>query len=236
MLQRLKPRWDTFVPAFYWSLTHVVRFLLVTLTNWKAHGRERVPEQGPLIVVANHLSNADPGILSAGVLRRRVIYMAKIELFESKIGIFIRLYGAFPVRRFEADVGALLTAERILKRGGVIGMFPEGHRSRDGYFQRPHPGTAMIALRSGATILPCALIGTEVLKNPLNLWRRPPMAVVVGEPIALAAVRRPTEAQVAELSERIYTAIRDLLPERYIRPYTESEGVDFADGADNSRK
>lgn len=235
MLQRLKPRWDTFVPAFYWGLTHVVRFLLVTLTHWKAEGRERVPRQGPFIVVSNHLSNADPGILAAGVLRRRIVYMAKIELFESKIGIFIRLYGAFPVRRFEADVGALLTAERTLKRGSVIGMFPEGHRSRDGLFHKPHPGTALIALRSGATILPCALIGTEVLANPLNLWRRPPMSVRVGEPIAVTPVRRPTEAQITELSERIYTAIRDLLPERYTGPYTGIEGVVQADGADNAR-
>jgi 1-acyl-sn-glycerol-3-phosphate acyltransferase len=235
MLQRLKPGWSTFVPGFYWGLTHVVRFLLVTLTHWKTSGRDRVPADGPLIVVANHLNNADPGILAAGILRRRIIYMAKIELFESKIGFLIRLYGAFPVRRFEADVGALLTAERILKHGGVIGMFPEGHRSRDRYLQRLHPGTAMIALRSGATILPCALVGTEILRNPLNLWRRPPMAVHIGEPIHLEAVRRPTEAQLAELSERIYAAIRDLLPEQYIRPYTESEGVGSVDGADNSR-
>jgi len=235
MLQRLKPGWATFVPSFYWGLTHVVRFLLLTLTHWKAEGRELVPREGSFIVVANHLSNADPGILAAGVLHRRITYMAKIERFESKIGVFIRLYGAFPVRRFEADVGALLTAERTLKRGGVIGMFPEGHRSRDGVFHKPHPGTAMIALRSGATILPCALIGTEVLANPFSLWRRPPMSVRVGEPIAVATVRRPTEAQVTELSERIYTAIRDLLPERYTRPYTDNEGVVQADGADNTR-
>jgi 1-acyl-sn-glycerol-3-phosphate acyltransferase len=230
VLQRLKPSWNTFIPAFYWGLTHVVRFLLLTLTRWKAVGREHVPRSGPLIVVANHLSNADPGILAAGVLHRRIKFMAKIELFESKIGFLIRLYGAFPVRRFEADVGALLTAERILKSGGVIGMFPEGHRSRDRLFARPHPGTAMIALRSGATVLPCALIGTDAL--PFGLIRRPPMSVVVGKPIHLEPVRRPTEQQVQELSERIYTEIRALLPRRYVAPYTENEGVAEDDGGD----
>jgi 1-acyl-sn-glycerol-3-phosphate acyltransferase len=235
VFQRLKPRWETFVPAFYWGLTHVVRFALMTLTHWKAEGRERVPLEGPLIIVSNHLSNTDPGILSAGVLGRRIRYMAKIELFESRIGFLIKLYGAFPVRRFEADVGALLTAERILRANGVIGMFPEGHRSRDQLFARPHPGTAMIALRSGATVLPCAIIGTEVLKNPLRLVHRPPIAVIAGEPIHLAAVRRPTEAQVRELSERIYTEIRTLLPDRYTHPYTEKEGVVSIDGGDNTR-
>lgn len=235
MLQRLKPHWDTFVPSFYWALTHVVRLLLVTLTHWKADGRERVPREGPLIIVANHLSNADPGILAAGVLGRRIRFMAKIELFESKIGFLIRLYGAFPVRRFDADVGALLAAERTLRNGGVIGMFPEGSRSRNRLFGRPHPGTAMIALRSGATVLPCAIVGTEVLKNPLNLWRRPPMAVIVGEPITVEAMRRPTEARVNELSERIYTEIRSLLPDRYTRPYTGDEGVVNDNGANSPR-
>lgn len=235
MLSRLRPHWDTFVPPFYWGLTHCVRFLLMVLTRWKARGRARYPAAGPVIVVANHLSNADPGILAAGVLGRRIRYMAKVELFESKIGIFIRLYGAFPVRRFEADVGALLTAERILKRGGVIGMFPEGHRSRDGLFARPHPGTAMIALRTGATVLPCAIIGTEVLRNPLNLVRRPPISVTIGEPIVLEVVKRPTETQVNELSERIYSEIRALLPDRYLGPYTGMEGVVDSHGGDSSR-
>lgn len=235
MLQRLKPSWNTFVPAFYWGLTTVVRFLLLTLTHWKATGRERVPGEGPLIIVSNHLSNADPGILAAGVLGRRIRFMAKIELFSGPLSPFIKLYGAFPVRRFEADVGALLNAERILKAGNVIGMFPEGHRSPDRTFKKPHPGTALIALRSGATVLPCAIVGTEVLDNPLRLIRRPPMAVYVGQPFAVVAVRRPTETQIREMSERIYNEIAALLPPRYVEAYTGSEeGLALANGGDRS--
>jgi len=188
-------------------------------------GRENVPLEGPLLVVSNHLNNADPPIVGAGIARRRIRWMAKIELFKLPLGLIIRLWGAFPVRRFDADLAAMLNAERILKRGGVIGMFPEGTRSRTGYMGPPHPGTAMIALRSGATIVPCAITGTERLRNPLIVFRRPRFTFTIGEPIPVTAVRRPTEQQVGELTDRIYAAIKAMLPESYHPPYTGSEGT-----------
>jgi 1-acyl-sn-glycerol-3-phosphate acyltransferase len=196
-------------------------------------GRERVPRTGALIVVSNHLNNADPPILSAGLARRRVRYMAKIELFKYPFGVVPRLYGAFAVRRFDSDVGALLTAERILKNGGVLGMFPEGTRSRTGFVGKPHPGTAMIALRSGATVLPCAIVGTEQLGNPLNVLRKPKIAIHIGEPITLDSIRRPTEAQVIELTGRIFAAITAMLPAKYLPSYTGSEGESAQTHGDN---
>jgi 1-acyl-sn-glycerol-3-phosphate acyltransferase len=226
----------TYTPPFYWFWTHLLRFVLVVLTRWEAKGRERVPLSGPLIVVSNHLSNGDPPILASGVLRRRIRYMAKIELFRLwPVRFVMTLYGAFPVRRFEADVAALLNAERILKRGEVLGMFPEGTRSRERVLGRPHPGTAMIALRSGATILPCAITGTEVLSTPWKLLRRPPITVTVGEPMAVAQVRRPTEQQVSELTDRIFSEIRRMLPVQYLPTYTEmQEAEDTANGRDTA--
>ena len=127
MLRRLKPSWSKAAPAFYWGATYLVRAVLSVVGRWKVTGRERIPG-GPLMVVSNHLSNADPPILGAAIARRRIRFMAKIELFKYPFGVVPRLYDAFPVRRFEADLAALLNAERILKRGGVLGMFPEGTR------------------------------------------------------------------------------------------------------------
>ncbi len=231
---RSKLKWATFVPGFYWCCTTALRVVLWVVGRWTVTGRDNIPADGALIIVSNHLNNADPPILSAGIARRRVRYMAKIELFKYPFGAIVRLYGAFPVRRFESDVGALLTAERILKNGGVIGMFPEGTRSRTGYVGKPHPGTAMIALRSGATVLPCAIVGTEQLRNPLNVLKKPRIAVHIGEPIRLDAVRRPTEQQVSELTDRLFGAITGLLPPQYLPSYTESEGESKdTNGADN---
>lgn len=236
MRQRLKSiGWQTFAPAFYWSCTYLLRGLLRVIVRWDVKGRENVPKTGALIVVSNHLNNADPPILGAGIAKRRIRFMAKVELFKMPFGAIIKLWDAFPVRRFDADLAAMLNAERILKRGGVLGMFPEGHRSRTGYMGPVHPGTAMIALRSGATILPCAMTGTEQLKNPLVLLRRPRFSVSIGEPIPLEAVRRPTEQQVSDLTRRIVEAIEAQLPESYRAPYTGMEdGVGESDGAGNS--
>jgi len=234
MRQRLKSiGWRTYAPVVYWSLTWLLRFLLTVFVRWQVTGRERVPESGAVIVVANHLHNGDPPILGAAIAKRRIRYMAKVELFKMPLGAVIKLWDAFPVKRLEADIGAMLAAERILRKGGVLGMFPEGHRSRTGYMGPVYSGTAVIALRTGATILPCAITGSENLSSPLKmLVTRARFAVSIGEPIKLEAVRRPTDEQVAELMQRIVAAIQAQLPEKYLPPSTDSEGVTLeANGA-----
>ena len=162
--------------------------------------------------------------------------MAKVELFNGPLGLIVKLYGAFPVRRFDADVGALLAAERLLKHGEPLGMFPEGTRSRTGTMGRPHPGTALIAYRSGATVLPCAMTGTERLRNPLVVFRKPRITVTIGEPIPVERVKRPTEQQVSDLTERIYEAINALLPPQYRGSYTGVEVANATDGGDSPGK
>jgi len=209
--------------------------VLTVVGRWNVTGRENVPASGAVVVVSNHLNNTDPPILSAAIACRRVRYMAKIQLFKYPFGVVPRLYGAFPVRRFEADMAALLNAERILKSGGVIGMFPEGTRSRTGTLGKPHPGTALIALRAGATVLPCAVMGTEQLGKPLSYLRKPKVSVRIGTPIAVTTARRPSEQQVSELTDQIFAEIRALLPPKYLPAYTgDGEAVTTDHGANHS--
>jgi 1-acyl-sn-glycerol-3-phosphate acyltransferase len=224
-LKRWLPARQTFVPPFYWATIYVLRAALWLVVRWEVRGREHVPATGGLIVASNHLNNADPPILGAGVAKRRIRWMAKVELFKLPFGVIPRMWGAFPVRRFEADLGAMLNAERILRQGGVLGMFPEGTRSRTGRMGEPHPGTALIALRTGATVLPCAVTGTEKLRNPLVVLRRPRFSVTIGKPIRVERVKRPTEEQVGALTAQIVDAIRALLPPDYVGPYTGNEGI-----------
>lgn len=223
-------RW--MVPAVYWWATYSLRALLTIVARWKVTGRERIPMEGSLIIVSNHLNNADPPILGAGIARRRLRFMAKVELFKLPLGVIPRAYGAFPVRRFDADVRAMMNSERLLKRGEVLGMFPEGTRSRTNTLGRPHPGTAMIALRSGATVLPCALTGTEALKNPFVVFKKPRITLTIGEPIYLEPVRRPTEEQVSELTNRMFGEIAKLLPSKYLGSYTGVEVAALSNGGD----
>lgn len=223
------------VPGFYWGATYALRAILWVVGRWVVTGRENIPAEGAVLVVSNHLNNADPPILSAGLAKRRVRYLAKIELFKLPFGIVPRSYGALPIRRGEADIGAMLAAERVLRRGEVLGMFPEGTRSRTGYLGTPHPGTALFALRTGATVLPCAMTGTERLRNPLVVFAKPRITVTIGEPMVIERVKKPSEQQVQELTDAIFARIASMLPAAYLPPtYTGSTGpTGDGDGGDN---
>ncbi len=235
-IAKLKPRIAGYgVPAFYWWATYTLRGILWVVGRWVVTGRENVPKEGAVLVVSNHLNNADPPILSAGIASRRVRYLAKIELFKLPFGIIPRSYGALPIRRGEADIGAMMASERVLRRGDVLGMFPEGTRSRTGYLGTPHPGTALFALRTGATILPCAMTGTERLRNPLVVFTKPRITITIGEPITVERIKKPSQAQVQELTDQIFARIASMLPASYLPPtYTESTGeTGDGNGGDN---
>ena len=148
------------MPWFYYVGRLMVRILLLLLTRWQVKGRENIPNQGPVLVVANHLSLADPPLLGVS-LGRKAIFMAKKELFRFRfIGYFIGGFGAFPVHRGQLDRKALRQAGQVLAQGLALVMFPEGMRSRSGRLRPAFPGSALIALRSGVPILPVGITGT----------------------------------------------------------------------------
>src|SRR5690242_6388145 len=107
-------QWAT--PVFYRLMTGLMGLVLRLFGRWEVMGGDRMPESGGLIVAANHRNLADPPLLGAS-LPRRIRFMAKQELFNGKAGVFIRLFGAIPVRRFEADLQALRGARRLIESG-----------------------------------------------------------------------------------------------------------------------
>jgi len=143
--------------------------------------------------------------------------MAKEELFRSSFsGYFIRSFGAFPVHRGQLDREALRQAGQALAQGQALGMFPEGMRSRGGQLRRAFHGSALIALRSGAPILPVGITGTEKIKGAAWLLRRPQITVNIGHPFHLPPVSsKLTKAELAELTNYIMGHIAELLPLEY---------------------
>jgi 1-acyl-sn-glycerol-3-phosphate acyltransferase len=124
--------------------------------------------------------------------------------------------GMLPVRRFEADLGALRKAEKVLKGGGVLAMFPEGTRGGTKGLQAAEPGTALLALRTGAPVQPMAIWGTEHVKLPRDLFRRTRAYVRFGKPFVLKAQgKRVTRDEIAKGSETIMREIAALLPEKH---------------------
>jgi 1-acyl-sn-glycerol-3-phosphate acyltransferase len=215
------------VPLFYWSLLAVVKAVVFAFTTTEVVGREKLPRQGALIVASNHFNNADPPLLGA-VMSRRLVFMAKQEMFQWPIiGMMARLAGAFPVRRFEADLGALRKAAAILRGGEVLAMFPEGTRSKDGRLHAAHPGTALLALRSESPILPVAVSGTQkisIIRLPLDSLRgrRPHIRVVLGDPFFLPPVERVTAEEAQRCTDIIMGKIAALLPSDQRGAYAEA--------------
>ena len=187
----------------YWTVRSFVWLCVSIWSRREVLGLENVPRQGPAILASNHVNLADPPIL-ATVVPRRLIFMAKIELWSTPIiGPLYRLAGFIPVRRFEADVGALRRAEKVLRQGHVLVMFPEGTRSGRPGLGRGYPGTAVIALHSGVPVVPVGVSGTEGVGLPHCLLRRTRVRIAFGRPFTLPQGQRVTTEMAEEGTERI---------------------------------
>jgi 1-acyl-sn-glycerol-3-phosphate acyltransferase len=125
-------------------------------------GQHNIPRSGPVLLVSNHVSNADPPLLGVAALPRILYFMAKTELFESRaLSFLIRSQGAFPVDRGGADRTAMRTSRGLLERGSCLLMFPEGTRAPHGRLGRPHPGAGTLALVPGVQVVPAAIWGSQ---------------------------------------------------------------------------
>ncbi len=179
--------------------------------------------EGPLIVVANHMNLVDVPILAVS-LGRKATFMAKEELFRSKLQSYIMYaLGSFPVQRGQMDLQAIRRAKQVLADGGVLIMFPEGRRSDDAQLQTGKQGSAMIALRTGAPVLPVGITGTENVKGILSILRRPHVIVNIGQPFNLPPVNddnnKSTREKRAEITELVMKRIAELLPAEYRGAY-----------------
>lgn len=177
-------------------------------------GAERVPAEGPVVLVANHESMWDVPLLVVAS-PRPVIFLAKKELFESRLSawFFARL-GGVPVDRSLKDLSAVKRCLDVVRRGSVLGLFAEGRRF-PGELKPFLPGAAWVALSAGVPIQPVAIRGTERIwadrRGPLP--RRVGVRVVFGEPIGLAREPDPRarRARSVELTERVHAEVARLL-------------------------
>lgn len=134
--------------------------LMRVIFGLEGRGRQHVPMTGPVLLVSNHSSVLDPPLIG-GVTPRPVSFLAKAELFGIPLfGRFIRMLNARPVRREGADPAALRTALRILQEGRVLLVFPEGTRGAEGELRAGKAGAGMLAVLSGAQVVPVYISGS----------------------------------------------------------------------------
>lgn len=187
--------------------------------RWKVIGRDNIPKTGGVLLCGNHVSYMDPPALGSAS-SRQVHFMAKSELFEIPvISLFIKGFGAFPVKRGTADRGALKKAGELLQSGKVVGMFPEGQRSLDGTLLPSEPGVGMIVLRAHVPVIPVALVNTEKLLPPHSLFLKfSRVKVIFGEPIPLDDLYGQSGREaVEEVGRRTMAAIGELLEKHRVQ-------------------
>lgn len=197
-----RPRMTFLYRAFHYV---VVPVLLRIWTRLRVEGREHLPADGPLILVSNHVDNWDSYVVGVFARGRVVHFLARADGLESRwLGRYWRWLGAIP-----ADREGLSEALRILKDGGAIGIFPEGVISPA--LVQAIPGSALLALRSGATVVPAAVSGTERIR-PWSIVKPPRVTVRYGPPRVLTRIRgRDSQAVADELMREVAA----LLPARY---------------------
>lgn len=182
----------------------MVKTILTPLYRIQIIGKENFPQEGGVVVCANHIDNLDPPVVGL-TSPRDIHFMAKEELFHAPIlKQLLPMIQVFPVKRGMSDKKAIRTAMTLLKEGRVVGLFPEGTRSKTGEVGKGLAGAGFFALRTDAAVVPCAIIG------PYKPFR--PLKVVYGKPIDFS-VYREQKISAEEATDIIMNEIKQLLSE-----------------------
>ena len=217
-----------------WVLAPLARLILRPAVS----GAHRIPRRGPVLLAANHRAAVDTALL-AFVTPRPVAFLGKAEYFTGSglrrrfVARFLTALGYVPVDREHAKAGlaALDAARAVLERGGVFAIYPEGTRSRDGRLHRGHTGVASLALATGATVVPVALVGTQrVQPVGVRVPRIAPMEVRFGVPLEFSRYEglEGSPAIRRAVTDEVMDAIVTLSGQEYVDSYHPRPGHDTA--------
>ncbi|MFH9012252.1 lysophospholipid acyltransferase family protein [Streptomyces sp. NPDC017943] len=215
---------------FYYLLKYVLLGPLLRLVfRPRIEGLEHVPAEGAAIVAGNHLSFSDHFLMPA-ILKRRITFLAKAEYFTGPgvkgrlTAFFFRSAGQIPVDRSGKDAGQAAIREGlgVLGKGELLGIYPEGTRSHDGRLYKGKVGVAVMALKAGVPVVPCAMIGTFEAQPPGKVVPRlHPVAIRFGEPLDFSRYEgmENEKAVLRAITDEIMYAILALSEQEYVDRY-----------------
>jgi 1-acyl-sn-glycerol-3-phosphate acyltransferase len=200
-----------------------VRFFTRCILRIDARALDQIPPNGPLIVTTNHVNFLEAPVLYTQLAPRPATAFAKAESWDSSlIGRLFDAWEIIPVRRGEADLAAMKRGVKVLKSGAILGISPEGTRSKTGQLQQGHPGVIMLAQMSKAAIIPIGCYGHEHYRENLSRLRRSEFKIVVGRPFRLdAGGQRVTGAIRQQMVDEIMYQTAAILPPEYRGVYSD---------------
>lgn len=205
-----------------WFITTLLKIYFWLTLRLDASDIQKIPLQGPFIVISNHTGQIEVPVMVTLLQPRKISGWGKAEAFEN---LFLRwvfwAWGIIPIHRGEADMKALKDALRALQDGCFFGIAPEGTRNKTGVLIRAHPGTALLALRSGAPILPLAHWGGEAFLKNLRGFRSTDFHLRVGEPFKLKVEGKVSAEMRQEIVDDMMYEIAKLIPEEYRGVYSD---------------
>ncbi|MER8032691.1 lysophospholipid acyltransferase family protein [Streptomyces bauhiniae] len=215
---------------FYHLLKYVLLGPVLRLVfRPRIEGLDHVPESGAAIIAGNHLSFSDHFLMPA-ILKRRITFLAKAEYFTGPglkgrlTAFFFRSAGQIPVDRSGKEAGQAAVREglKVLGRGELLGIYPEGTRSHDGRLYKGKVGVAVMALKAGAPVVPCAMIGTFEAQPPgRKIPKLRPITIRFGEPLEFSRYEgmEDEKAVLRAITDEIMYAVLELSGQEYVDRY-----------------
>jgi 1-acyl-sn-glycerol-3-phosphate acyltransferase len=211
----------------YTIVTYSIKRLTRILCNIDDHELINVPEQGPLIIVSNHVNFLDAPVVYTHLQPRKITGFVKAETWENPVmGFLFDLWDGIPLQRGEADTTAFRLALEALGQGKILAIAPEGTRSEDGKLRRGLPGMVLLAQRSGTPIIPVVYYGGEKFKNNMNQLKRTDFYIRVGKIFKLQSVDGKMNRELRQIIvDEIMYQLALLLPPAYRGYYTDVSKV-----------
>ncbi len=207
----------------HWLVNFIIRVYTRITCRIDAPDLDKFPMHGPVIAIANHTGQIEVPMLFAHLQPRKLTGWAKIEAWDNWFLYWVfGVWGAIPVRRGAADMNALKLALKALEEGKIFGLAPEGTRNKTGKLIRAMPGTVIIALHSGAPIIPIAHWGGEVYLKNLKRLKRTDFHIRIGKPFTINVHGLKVTGEIRqEIVDDMMYELAKLLPEEYRGVYSD---------------
>jgi 1-acyl-sn-glycerol-3-phosphate acyltransferase len=204
-----------------WFVISIIKILFPLFIRIERSDLAKVPSTGPLILAINHINSLEVPLLLAYLQPRQMVALAKIETWDNKVmGWLFDLWNSIPIRRGEVDLDAVRRCLAVLAARNILVIAPEGTRSYDGKLLQGQPGVVLVALRSGAPILPVVHWGGEDFPQNIKHLKRTNFQVRVGKPFTLDARGEKLKGPIRqEMVDEIMCELAKLMPEEYRGQY-----------------